>query len=115
MASSPLAWGGHQPPGSEQFTGEQSHLCLLHKPSAHGTTHRCWAADSLFGQIHTGPRLAPVLQPSISLLQCLVPQGARVAVAEGLVWDGWDDGVGLSGAGWDGAYVASTTDGVGEV
>lgn len=74
VARSPLAWGGHQTPGSEQLTGEQSHLCLLHKPSAHGTTLRCLAADSLFGQVHTGPCSAPVLEPSISLLQCLAPR-----------------------------------------
>lgn len=34
MASSPLAWDGHQPPVSEQLTREQRHLCLLHIPSA---------------------------------------------------------------------------------
>uniref|UniRef100_A0A8D0FVW3 Rab-GAP TBC domain-containing protein n=1 Tax=Strix occidentalis caurina TaxID=311401 RepID=A0A8D0FVW3_STROC len=27
VATSPLAWGDHQPPGSKQLTGEQSHLC----------------------------------------------------------------------------------------
>lgn len=115
MASSPLAWDGHQPPVSEQLTREQSHLCLLHKPSARTTTHRCWAADSLFRQVHTGPHSAPVLEPCIHLLWCLIPQGGRVEVAEGLVWDGWDDDVGLLGAGWYEVYVASTTDGVGEV
>lgn len=46
---------------------------------------------------------------------CCGALSPRVAVAEGLVRDSWDDGLGLSGAGWDGAYVASTTDGVGEV
>lgn len=41
VVSSLLACGGHQYPGSEQLTGERSHLCLLHKPSAHGTSHIC--------------------------------------------------------------------------
>lgn len=41
-----------------------------------------------------------------------VPCPPRLTVAEGLVWDGWDDGVSPSGWGRDGVFM---TDGVGEV